>query len=159
MWARPCDVPVGWRARLALRSLRRILEGERTMTAKSRPLISAAGRLAFGGCSEGRYEPYSEPPELTARRARLERAADNARKELTMAKNKAGVWCCECDYCAHSPCDGTPAGSIFFTDNNWNYISFCDAHVEAAQRSATAYLAAHPGVAIDHSDDDENGRG
>lgn len=60
-----------------------------------------------------------------------------------------GKWCCECDYCAVSPCGEGPIYSVFFTDQTHNYILNCAAHEELAQRAAAAYLTEHPGVAID----------
>ena len=47
------------------------------------PLLSNGGRLAFGGsfAEIPLYEPYDEPSELTAKRARLEAAGRRARGE------------------------------------------------------------------------------
>jgi hypothetical protein len=63
-------------------------------------------------------------------------------------------WCCECDYCKVSSCDGTPAHCIFLTDwgEHFNYYQFCNTHKPDAEQDITTYLAAHPDVAVDKSD-------
>lgn len=65
-----------------------------------------------------------------------------------MARDIAGRWCCDCDYCGQSPCIGRVT-SVFLTDHpqTHNYYAFCDAHAASAAAAVAAYLAAHPGVA------------
>ncbi len=68
-----------------------------------------------------------------------------------MARNAQGRYCCECDYCAVSPCSNDAVSSIFLTDHpqTHDYWLFCEAHRARAEADVRAYLAAHPGVAID----------
>lgn len=62
-----------------------------------------------------------------------------------------GNWCCECDYCDVSECDGKGAFAIFLTDypQTFNYYQFCGNHRDSANIAVRGYLGAHPGVLID----------
>lgn len=68
-----------------------------------------------------------------------------------------GQFCCECDYCAVSPCRDSGAwgawkvGAIFLTDHlqTHDYYLFCPEHQALAESAVAGYLAEHPGVAID----------
>lgn len=66
---------------------------------------------------------------------------------------RQGRWCCECDFCAVSDCDGKGAHVVFLTDNpqTHNYYQFCGHHRSKAEAEITRYLAEHPGVGIDRS--------
>lgn len=86
------------------------------------------------------------PPSSGLRRRSLTSAG------VGMTKNGAGKYCCDCDYCAVSPCSEWGAiGSIFLTDHpqTHNYYLYCPGHKALADRDAAAYLVAHPGVEID----------
>lgn len=71
-----------------------------------------------------------------------------------MAQAQNNRWCCECDFCAVSPCDGSAAYCVFLTDyaETLDYYQFCGAHIDDADRYIVAHLVAHPGVAIDLDD-------
>ncbi len=66
-----------------------------------------------------------------------------------------GSYCCECDYCATSPCDDGPVHTAFLTDHreSHNYYSFCETHRAAADEHIRDYLAAHHGVQRETEDE------
>ncbi len=76
-----------------------------------------------------------------------------------MGRTEQG-YCCECDYCALSPCSDSGAwgawgvSSMFLTDHpqTHNYYLFCEAHRLQAEADVQIYLIEHPGVAIDPND-------
>lgn len=71
-----------------------------------------------------------------------------------------GKFCCECDYCAVSPCQDSGAwgawevGAIFLTDHlqTRDYYLFCPGHQARAEADVQVYLLEHPGVEIDPND-------
>jgi hypothetical protein len=60
-----------------------------------------------------------------------------------------GRYCCACDLCAAGPCAGG-VSCLFLTDDpDYERTLFCVAHAEIVGKGTRAYLAAHPGVAVD----------
>ncbi len=57
-----------------------------------------------------------------------------------------GVWCCYCDFCDESPCDGTGCSTVLFS--NADFIGSCSVHNTNLDAFIAVYLAEHPSVTI-----------
>jgi hypothetical protein len=60
-----------------------------------------------------------------------------------------GRYCCECDFCAAGPCEGGVYCLFLTDDSGYGHTLVCCAHAAIVGKRTRAYLAAHPGVAVD----------
>jgi hypothetical protein len=58
-------------------------------------------------------------------------------------------YCCECDFCAAGPCEGGVYCLFLTDDSGYGHTLVCCAHAAIVGKRTRAYLAAHPGVAVD----------